>query len=532
MGAIALASLGMPAAATAGTYTWSLPSEFTVSGSNPDHGPYGDAPWTYADGTGPVALARLDTFEPNVQGGLVGWTDSRDMSALVGTNPKAEPITGGTNNEDTFAPGQMVLEPTHDHAVAVRWTSPLAGTIAVTATVVSDETASTPRSACASLGWDTWSLDLNGSQVQGQTGTVPDSTQAPHTIAASASVAPGDAIDLVVTAGNGAAADPACAPVGVTLQLHAPGTAPAPALDQPAASAVIDDGQPRFSGTAGAAFGDASTVTIRVYRGTEVGAGAPVETLSGDVADAGFSVAPSPFLYDGTYTAQVEQDDAVGDNGFSQPVTFKIADPLPPITLAPLGDKPLRTAEPTLSGTSGTLDGDSAQIEVYVWPGTRPHGYALRHLLAARGSDGRWSIRITPSLVDGEYVAIAAQNGPAGVIGSQLVRFQVKVHPPVVTLTRPPAGRRVRSRGFVVSGSASTAAGDLGWVTVTLYRGSSLSRRPVETLRVGCRHGRWSVRWHRRLAAGLYTVRATQRDAAGNVGASAPRAFIVRGRSR
>jgi hypothetical protein len=425
--ALALAGLCLPAEALAGTYTWSLPTDFTLTGANPDHDHYAGTPWTYTDGTSPTALARLDAFRTNVQGGLVAWTDSNEASALVGTNPQDQPIIGGHSNEDTFPPAQMVLGPTPTHHVAIRWTAPLPATTIVTGTIVSDETAGPARSACGSLGWDTWSLELNGAPVQGQSGTVPDSTQQPQAISASVPVAAGDTIDLVVAAGNGAMVDSACAPVAATFQIQA--TAPAPALtvDQPAPGTVISNGEPTFSGSASGAFGAQGTVTVRIYRGSAIDASTLAETLTVDRSGRAFSVSPDPFLYNGTYTVQAEQDDILGERGFSSPVTFTIADPLPPIALAGLGSKPLRSATPTFTGTAGTLPGDSAQIDVYIWSGTRARGYPARHLRAPRGPNGRWRIRVAPGLRDGRYVAIAAQNGPAGLIGSQFVRFQIKV---------------------------------------------------------------------------------------------------------
>jgi hypothetical protein len=527
-----LACLFAPAAARAGSYGWNMPAEFSVAGANPDHDTYGGTPWVYADGSAASSLAPLDTFQAKIDGGLAGWSDSHDSAALVGVNPQSTPIAGGNNNEDTFPPGRMVLEPTQNHLVALRWTSPLQGTVSLAGTIVSDETDSRAAAACAALGWDTWSLDLNGAAVQGESGTVPPSTQSAQAVAASVPVSPGDTIDLVVTAGAGTSADPGCAPVGVTLALQTPASVPAPVLAGPGAGTSIDDGEPTFSGTASTAFGDRPEVTVRVYQGSVVDSASLTETLAADLTGGSFSVAPSPFLYDGTYTVQVEQDNIVGDQGFSSPVSFQVADPLPPITLASLGARPLSTGAPVLSGTAGTIDGDSPQIAVYIWRGPHARGYPVRRLVAIRAG-GSWQIAVEPALPDGPYVAIAAQNGPAGLIGSQLVFFEVDAHPPVVTVLRPAAGARASATGLVIAGRASAAADDFRWVEVLLYRGASATGRPVGAMKVVAEGGRWAVRWPRRLRAGTYTVRVGQRDAAGGVGLSAPKTFVVRaGRRR
>ena len=528
MSAVALAGLVFASAAIAGTYAWSMPADFTVAGANPDHDKYGGAPWAYVDGTSSTALSALSTFKSNVQGGLAGWTDGSDTGTFVGVNPQPAAITGGSNNEDTFPAGQMVLEPTPSHAVGFRWTSPLSATVTVNAGVVSDETDPHAGMACSSLGWDTWSLERDGSPISGQSGTVPASTESPQAISASVTVSPGDTIDLVVTAGQSAGIDSACAPVEITaLKLQAAGAAPTPKLGQPAAGTRITDGEPQFTGSASDAFGDESTVTVRVYQGISLDPSALSQTLTATTSATTFSVAPSPFLYDGTYSVQVEQDDVVGDSGFSPPVTFTIADPLPPISLDPLGTAPLATATPTLSGGAGTLPYDSNQIDVYIWSGTRTTGYPVRHLVAPLVAEGRWSIRVQPALADGRYVAIAAQNGPAGVIGSERVGFTIDRELPVVTLARPGNGARVSGVGLVLAGTAGTAASDARSVAIVLYRGRSAGGRSLGTLRAVVRGGRWSARWQSALARGLYTVSVTQRDQAGNVATSRPRTFTV-----
>jgi hypothetical protein len=521
--ALALACLSLPAAASAGTYKWSLPGDFTAAGANPDHDGYGGTPWHYLDGTAPTALSPLGTFEASSQGGLSGWTDAGDTSTFVGVNPQPQSVTGGFQNEDTFAAGQMVLEPTPQHLVAIRWVSPLSATIAVSATLVSDETSSPADKGCAAAGWDTWELDLNGAAVPGKNGTVPTSASGPQPISASLTVRPGDEVDLVIAAGMSASGDSACAPVGATLQVQAPVSPPAVTVDGPSPGAEITDGEPIFSGTAEATFGDVGTVTVRVYRGTAVDPTALVQTLTTTRAGATYSVAPDPFLYDDTYTVQAEQNNILGDHGFSAAVTFKVADPLPPIALDPLGSRPLVTRTPTLNGMAGTIAGDSDLIEVLVWTGAHVHGYPMRSLVASRGLDGRWSVQVTPPLEDGQYLAIAAQDGPAGLIGSQFDLFRIKVDPPAVTLDRT----RVSGRTITLAGRAGVALGDAPSVSVFLYRGPSARGRPRRSFEVRERHGRWTLRWRGGLAAGLYTVRALQRDDAGHVASTASRHLSV-----
>ena len=80
-----------------------------------------------------------------------------------------------------------------------------------------------------------------------------------------------------------------------------------------------------------------------------------------------------------------------------------------------------------------------------------------------------------------------------------------------------------------VQGSAGTASGDDGTVTVELFSGSAASGSPVQSVaapRDGS--GSFSAQFAR-VGGGTYTVRASQSDAAGNVGSSAPVSFSVAG---
>jgi len=251
------------------------------------------------------------------------------------------PQLRANNNEDTFAPAKGVLAPTPQHVVAVGWTSPVSATVTIAGDIVSEETKSPETSACSAAGLDSWVLEVNGSPVDGQGGPVPSSAKGPQSISATVAVSTGDTIDLVVTAGDSAIADPACAASGVALQIQAPAAVPAVTLDQPGAGTIVNNGEPTFSGSAANAFGDSATVTVRIYSGASIGPAALVQTLTTSRSGGAYSVAPSPFLYDDTYTVQAEQDDLVGDAGLSSKVTFKLADFLPPITLGSLGSKPL-----------------------------------------------------------------------------------------------------------------------------------------------------------------------------------------------
>ena len=83
---------------------------------------------------------------------------------------------------------------------------------------------------------------------------------------------------------------------------------------------------PTFTGTAGAAANDSTTVTVKVYPGPSAN-GTPVQTLT-TTAQAGgaYSVVASSGLASGTYTARAEQLDGAGNLGLSSANTFSTTD--------------------------------------------------------------------------------------------------------------------------------------------------------------------------------------------------------------
>jgi hypothetical protein len=110
-------------------------------------------------------------------------------------------------------------------------------------------------------------------------------------------------------------------------------TPPVVGLTSPAAGATTDDPTPTFSGAAGTASGDASSVTLRVYAGSGTG-GTLVRTLAAPVSGSTWTVTDTTNLSEGTYTARAEQTDAGSNTGFSAAHTFTIG----PATMLTAGD--------------------------------------------------------------------------------------------------------------------------------------------------------------------------------------------------
>ena len=97
----------------------------------------------------------------------------------------------------------------------------------------------------------------------------------------------------------------------------------APAVTLGVSQSTPDDATPTLSGAAGAAPGDGSAVTAKIYAGGAVG-GAPVQTPVATRSGTAWAV-DAAALPPGTYTAQAEQADIAGNTGLSAPATFTVA---------------------------------------------------------------------------------------------------------------------------------------------------------------------------------------------------------------
>lgn len=470
--------LSLPASSLAGSYSWAQPSDFTKTGSgaNPEH-KYGKASWSYLSSGGALTFS----------GG--SWSGGGASVGTSGTQLQMLPPQGGT--------------------VTLRWASPFTSNTNVT---VSGTTAEPPL-PCVSVA-----LKKSGTAISGG-------------LPATVSVGAGDTIDLVAQDGSGplGIGHGSCDVVNVKLQITASVPAPKPTLVAPADGATVG-GQPTFSGKGATGFGAGDHVTVSVYSGSSA-SGSPVQTLSAPVgSDGTYSVAPSSTLADGQYTAVAGQDDLAGGHGSSAANTFTISSTPPALTLDALSSKPLKTATPTLQGNAATGNGASTTVSVLIYVGGSATGTAVRQLSGTRSSSGAFAIQVTPALPDGQYTAVAVQQGLGGVTGKSTAQtFSVKVHPPAVTLTAPAAGSKTSDAEPVFSGAAGDVFGDSSRVTVILYGGSSTAARRLGTITVTARGGRWTARWSRVLAPGIYTVCAKQSDDAGHTAYTKPHSFLVVG---
>ncbi len=303
--------------------------------------------------------------------------------------------------------------------------------------------------------------------------------------------------------------------------------APAPTITVPAAGATVAGGA-TISGAAGNATGDAPTLTVNVYAGGTA-TGVPVRTLTATRSGATWSVAISPTLGSGTFTARASQGDDVGHSGLSNARTFVVdaTAPAPAIT-QPTANQWLTTQTPLIRGTAGNAAGDGATVTIKVYAGASATGTPVQTLSATRAGVN-WSVTAA-ALADGQYTAQAIQSDAVGNVGTSAARsFYVDITTPVLSIAAPTANQRVGARP-PISGTAGILLGDSANVTVRIYSGATTAGTLRQTLTAARNAitGAWTVT-PATLADGQYTVQATQTDSAGHSGTSAPVTFIADG---
>ena len=274
---------------------------------------------------------------------------------------------------------------------------------------------------------------------------------------------------------------------------------PVVSLVTPADGSSTNDSTPTFSGTAGAAFGDSVTVTVKVYAGSAP-SGTPVQTLSATRDSFGaWSVDSSPALANGTYTAQAQQSDLGGNVGLSNANTFVVTqgDIAPPdvVLSTPADGAMTNDSTPTFAGTAGIASGDLSTVTVKIYQG----GNLIQTRSTSADGSGAFTVDAFPALADGAYSAQAEQSDASGNVGhSAQHAFTVDTAPPSATIDSGPSGT-------VSSDSASfTFSSEAGATFECDLDGGGFT---------ACT----SPKSYSGLSEGAHTFRVRARDAAGNV---------------
>ncbi len=310
---------------------------------------------------------------------------------------------------------------------------------------------------------------------------------------------------------------------GVTLT-YDDTTPPAVAVTAPLPGGISGP-TPFFTGTAGQDNGDQPAITVDVYAGADT-SGAPLHELPATAqADGTWSVR-SPALSSGPYTMVVSQTDKAGNVGeAAQQWTVDALAPVVTITSPTAGQQ--LGAGPAVTGTAGTMAGDSASIDVAVFSGASAGGTVVAADIVQAAADGTWIFDPGP-LPTGTYTVAAGQSDEVSNHGASQVTFSVQATPPHLVIASPAAGAITNAAQPTVTVTSGDQPKDTGQVTVSLYAGGAAAGTPLATRTFAptAPAGAFSLRPANPLGDGIYTVQATQSDDSANTG-TATSTFIV-----
>jgi Bacterial Ig-like domain len=469
----AVVGLAVAPSALAGIYTWNQPGEFTVSGagSNPEH-KYGASSWFYSSSTGPLQFSSsLHGWTDNpaspttwlaISGGVLQMVPASNRSvALTWVSPYAAPVSvavsgsisqpnsalfcgfswslsdGGPSGNGAGQIGTSLSVPaggavtltvtdtsffymgtacdTADVTLAltvaspppaVSITSPGNGAVLNTAQPTFTGVASTAFGAVSAVTLNIYSgASASGPPIQTLLST-PDGSGA-YAVAASAPLSSG--VYTVQAQQHELSGD-----VGLSQPVKFIISIPSPVVHLNSPGGPLTTATPTLTGTAGTASGDANTVKLLVYQGSDT-SGTPLRTLSGSVDGQGrFSIQVTPGLADGVYTAVVAQSVSGGSLATSAPVTFVIKVHGPGLTLiVPAAGGNTSDATPTFAGAAGTLPGDSPTVTLTLYSGGSASGKPLGAVSTTQ-TGGAWAVTWPQALPLGLYTAVASQQDNLG----------------------------------------------------------------------------------------------------------------------
>jgi hypothetical protein len=208
--------------------------------------------------------------------------------------------------------------------------------------------------------------------------------------------------------------------------------APAVTLQGPAA--VSRNATPTFSGSAETAPGDATSVKLRIYRGTSTSsnpANLAEPTLTTPVSAGNWTSGATQHLTDGTYTAQASQEDSAGNVGVSATVTFRVDTTPPSVTLTTFRSDSASGESEDVAGDAGTAAGDLPAVTVQLFAGAPIASQAPLESIMVNAVHGGWSVTFG-GLTPGVYSLRAEQSDEAGNLGLS-TQNSFEVTPPAPT---------------------------------------------------------------------------------------------------
>jgi hypothetical protein len=296
---------------------------------------------------------------------------------------------------------------------------------------------------------------------------------------------------------------------------------PSVTIEAPANGGSTSNQRPLFSG---ASSDSEDLITVEIYAGSSA-TGTPVQTMALllPTVSGAWSAEPEAPLAQGHYTAVAEQTNEASETGTSTAVTFTV-DTTPPTVTIDAVPSPTDDPTPTLSGDAHVEEGSEEVVTVTIYEGDTTAGTTVGAPHSLATSDEAWQYT-PPHLADGTYTAQATRRDEAGNLGiSSAVTFTVDTTPPAVSLN--PVKSPTDEPEPTLSGDAGVEAGDDTTVAVTIYKGNTTGTVAAGPTAVTAVDGTWKYT-PPHLSDGTYTAQASQQDAAGNTGMSAPATFTI-----
>jgi hypothetical protein len=208
----------------------------------------------------------------------------------------------------------------------------------------------------------------------------------------------------------------------------------------------------------------------------------------------------------------------------SPPSTTVTVDTTPPanVTLTPLPDA-IRSGQQLTSSATDAVTGVASVTYLFCTGASCTPSTPI----SASATGPTYAVEWTSQPPDGTYrVAVRAVDGAGHTTDSAPQTVTIDNAAPLVAVSAPAPGSSTTARTVSFTGTAGSADGDSTALNVIVFAGSGTGGATVQVLSVARVGSGWSVA-SAPLSDGTYTVQATQDDAAGNVGVSAPRTFTV-----
>jgi hypothetical protein len=490
--------------------------------------------------TSPTTGSTAATATPTISGVAAVGAASADIAVRIysGSVAAGSPVQTASATAadgiwsltpDTLADGTYtVVAEQSDSAGNVVTSPPVTFGIDATGPAVSIDTPATTATTPALSGsYGTAAGDQAEVAVQLYSGSTPvggtlSATLDPaaHTWSVTPASLPDGTYTAKATQSDGAGHTGTATSGGFTVDTVAPSVT----LDAPVAN-----GNATFSGTAGTATGDSSTVTVDIYPGISA-TGTPVRTLT-TAADGGKWSISTSTLATGRYTATASQRDAAGNLGVTTGATFTIAS-APALALNQIGvdDRGfggyVANSTPTFTGSAGTATGDGPVLVTVTALAT---GNAVVTDAPATVSGGSWSYSGARLPKEGQYWVSVRQDNTLGAstltsTASQTVVLDETTPGPTARATSGGGSVTLTGTAGVIRASA-TASADATSVSVVIVNDDNGSTTMNGTAAVAA-NGTYTFS-----ASGLptskrgYTATITQTDAVGHSG-SVKQAFL------